>query len=145
MGLQDPVIAYNAATNVEAQLIKLLLASAGIEAAATEDLSLAGVWMFGVLPEIHKPQVWVSSHDQARAQQILEDYERELAERTQASEDQPGAETIEVVCEDCHRASTFPSSQRGTVQDCPHCGAYVDVGGADDSEPFWSESDPEHP
>ena len=67
MELRDPVAVYNAATNVEAQLIKVLLTEVGIEAFASEDSSLVGYWMFGILPEIHKPQVWVSAKDRERA------------------------------------------------------------------------------
>jgi hypothetical protein len=67
MELRDPIVAYDAATNVEAQLMKMLLTEAGIDAYASEDHSTAGVWMFGVMPELHKPQVWVSSRDLDRA------------------------------------------------------------------------------
>jgi hypothetical protein len=35
---------------------------------------------------------------------------------------------VDVVCEECGQASTFPPAQRGTVQHCPHCSAYLDVG-----------------
>jgi len=57
MPLQNPVAVYNAANNIEAQLICNFLNDAGIEAYLTSDVSQAGTWMFGLLPEIHKPQV----------------------------------------------------------------------------------------
>ena len=149
MELREPIVVYNAATNVEAQLIKMLLTEAGLDAFASDDLSTGGLWMFGTLPEIHKPQVWVSSQDQQRAQVILEDYERRVADRNQASRERgkPGhASPIEVVCEECHQTSSFPAAMDGTVQDCPRCGAYVDVGDAQDGGPFWLEDDePEDP
>lgn len=81
MALQDPVVVYDAATNVEAQMLKLLLIEAGIEAFVAEDLSTGGIWMFGLLPGIHKPQVWVSQSDVRAAQSVLEGYERLAAER----------------------------------------------------------------
>ncbi len=134
MALQDPVAVYNAASNVEAHLVKTMLNEAGVEAFATEDLSLVGYWMFGTLPEIHKPQVWISSADCDRAKPLLQDYERHAAERRLAAEQtrQHLGPEIEVLCEDCNRTSMFPSSQHGTIQDCPLCGAYVDVGDVDD-------------
>jgi hypothetical protein len=143
MELRDPVIAYDAATNVEAQLVKLLLTEAGIDAFASEDHSTAGLWMFGVMPEIHKPQVWVSSADHDRAQLLLQEYEQRVAERQQSgvSSEASAGPAIEVLCEECSKKSSFPSSQKGTVQDCPHCGAYVDVGEGDDAQPFWLDSD----
>jgi hypothetical protein len=34
---------------------------------------------------------------------------------------------FQVVCEECEQTITFPASAHGSVQDCPHCGAYVDA------------------
>jgi putative signal transducing protein len=146
MELRDPVVAYDAATNVEAQLVKMLLTEAGIDAFASEDHSTAGLWMFGVMPEIHKPQVWVSSQDHDRAQLLLQEYEQRVAERQQPDQsvESNAGPAIEVLCEECRKKSSFPSSQKGSVQDCLHCGAYVDVGDGDDAHPFWLGSDDEN-
>ncbi len=143
MELRDPVSAYNAATNVEAQLVRMLLIEAGVDAFASEDLSTAGLWMFGTLPEIHKPQVWVSTRDLERAQRILQDYERHVAQRNETSQlsESNSGPAIEVRCDECNEKSFFPRAQRGTVQDCPRCGAYVDVGETDEGTPFWLEND----
>jgi DNA-directed RNA polymerase subunit RPC12/RpoP len=141
MTLEDPVVVYDAANNLEAQMVKLLLVAAGIEAFASEDVSTAGLWMFGMLPEIHKPQVWVSRSDAEAALPILEGYERDVAQRNQVNQ-QPESNdesAVNVVCEECGKSSTFPSVQRGAVQDCPHCGSYVDVGEIDESDAFWRE------
>lgn len=134
MALQDPVVVYNAATNVEAHLVKLLLIEAGMEAFVSEDLSTGGLWMFGLLPGIHKPQVWVSRSRIDEAQPVLERYERQEAERrrTRQQTDSADSSPVQVVCEECGKSSLFPSAQRGSVQDCPHCRAYVDV---TDNEP----------
>ena len=130
MPLRDPVAVYNAADNVDAHLVCNALVQAGVEAFAVDDVSVVGLWWGGGLPEIHKPQVWVERSDVQRARQVLEDYERRMQQRRQAggpaeTSDMP---PVEVTCEECGRQSTFPASQRGTVQDCAHCGAYVDVG-----------------
>lgn len=128
MALDDPIPAYNAATNLEAQLVSTILNEAGIEAFAVEDLSTAGLWEFGTLPGIHKPQVWISRRDADRAQPILASYDRENADRSRAARlrsesDQP----ISARCEECGRETEFPRAKSGTIQDCPHCGAYLDV------------------
>ena len=36
---------------------------------------------------------------------------------------------IKVRCEECGQSSRFPPGERGTVQQCTHCRAYVDVEG----------------
>ncbi len=126
---------YDAATNVEAQMLKLLLIEAGIEAFVAEDLSTGGIWMFGLLPGIHKPQVWVSQSDVRAAQSVLEGYERLAAERERATEqiDSADSSPIKVLCEECGQTSLFPSAERGRVRDCPRCGAYVDVDEIDEN------------
>lgn len=145
MALNDPVAAYNAANNVEAQLICNLLNDAGIEAYVTEDVSTVGVWMFGLLPEIHKPQVWVERSDLARVKPLLDEYENQQLQRRQSEEKQraAGEATVEATCEECGRQSIFPAAQDGSVQDCPHCGAYMDVGNISDGGEWWHESGPD--
>lgn len=130
MNLTNPVTAYVASTNLEAQLLKVLLEEAEIEAHVSEDNSLAGLWAFGTLPEIHRPRIWVSDADLNRAHLLLKDYDARAAEREQARQQtaDPEDATIEVLCEECIQKSTFPAAQRGAIADCPHCGAYVDVG-----------------
>ena len=140
MALRDPVAVYNAATNVEAQLVRLALIEAGVEAFATEDLSNVGIWMLGLLPEIHKPQVWVERDDMARAKPVLDQYEREAEGRRQADREMLSAggpvtgAQIDAVCEECGQSASFPASRSGTVQDCPHCGAYMDVDGVETAD-----------
>ena len=131
MGLRDPVAVYNAATNVEAQLICNILNDAGVEAFVTEDASPAGVWMFGTLPEIHKPQVWVDRSSLDRAKPVLDDYERRSIERGETNFNEVTAKGtlsgITFLCEECGKRMTFPAQRRGHVETCPHCGSYVDV------------------
>jgi len=75
MALQNPTAVYNAATNVEAHFVQSLLLEAGIEAFAVDDLSVVGVWAFGHLPEIHRPQVWVDRESADRARELIEAYD----------------------------------------------------------------------
>lgn len=126
MPLHDPFPAYNAASNHEAHFVRIALVEAGIEAAVVEDVSQVGVWLGGLIPEIHKPQVWIERADADRAAPILAAYERRAI---QLRRPEPNGAPVETVCEDCGMSATFPASQAGSVQSCPHCGAYVDVGG----------------
>lgn len=127
MALGDPVMAYTAGSNVEAHLVCGLLHDAGIEAVVVEDVSQAGVWVGGLNTDMHKPQVWVERADIDRVGPLVAEYERRSAERWVAERSVAG-EPVAVVCEGCGRQSEFPAAQRGTVQNCPHCRAYVDVG-----------------
>jgi hypothetical protein len=128
MPLRDPVAVYNAANNVEAHLLRNALGTAGVEAFVTEDISHVGTWILGLIPEIHKPQVWVERADVERVKPILDDYERRAAELRDANtQDEQTQTAVEVVCEECGERSAFPVIQLGSVQQCPHCGAYVDV------------------
>jgi hypothetical protein len=142
VALRDPVAVYNAANNVEAHLMRNALLSSGIEAFVTEDVSQVGTWMFGLIPEIHKPQVWVERTDIERAKPILEGYERRCAQRRDTDTHDATAEgpPIEVACDACGQRTTFSPPQRGSVQQCQHCGAYVDVG----EDEFPEESSESH-
>jgi hypothetical protein len=128
MPLQDPVAVYNAADNMQAQMVCNALIAAGLEAHVTEDVSQAGVWVGGVISEIHKPQVWVDRTNVERAVPILREFEERAAElHDDATEEVDDAAMIDALCEECGDFSTFPASQRGSVQVCPHCNAYMDV------------------
>jgi hypothetical protein len=130
MAIKDPISAYNAENNAEAHLLCNYLEQNGIEAHATFDESLAGYWAFGVLPEIYKPQVWVDKSNVAAAAALLAEYERDRLRRRSLQESaQDAGSTIGAICEDCGKTTLFPASKNGTVQDCSHCGAYIDVGG----------------
>jgi hypothetical protein len=141
MGLRDPVAAYTAANNAEAQMLAVMLHEAGIEAVAVDDVSFAAAGWLGLLPEIHKPQVWIERAAIELAKPILAEYEGQLAER-RASERAKGRDAqpqIEVLCEECGKRSFFPASLNGSTENCPHCGAYVDVGEQPPIE-GWNES-----
>jgi hypothetical protein len=128
MALSNPVAVYNAANNVEVHLICTLLEENGIEAHATLDESLAGYWAFGILPEIHKPQVWVDRSNIGAVKPLLEKYELDRQQRRLEEYDLAASgEVVTVACEDCGKSTAFPYAKLGSVQDCAYCGAYVDV------------------
>lgn len=129
VAFRDPFAGFNAGSNVEAHLVCGLLEDAGIRAMVIEDVSQVGVWFGGTVAEIHKPQVWIERANTERARVVLTDYERRNAERRGAGRGaREMGQPVAVVCDECAKRSEFPAAQRGTVQSCPHCRAYVDVG-----------------
>jgi membrane protease YdiL (CAAX protease family) len=137
VALRDPVAAYNAKNNLEAQLVSNLLNNAGIESFVTEDASVVGITLFGPIAEVHKPQIWIDRSDLAQAKPVLDDYERRNREREAAGHGDAAAGTMEpnvtCRCEDCGEQMTVPARRRGYVETCPHCGEFVDV--PEDAEP----------
>jgi hypothetical protein len=141
MALRDPVAVYNAANNLEAIFVRDALIAAGVAAFFIEDVSQVGTWVGGLISEIHKPQVWVDRADIERAKPVLDEFERRANElRDAGAEGGARGPTIEVVCEECSCRASFPATQRGSVQQCPDCGAYIDV---DEGEAVteWEESE----
>jgi hypothetical protein len=134
MSFSDPIAAYNAVSNLEAHLVANALREAGLEAIVIEDLSLLQD-AIGFATEVHKVQVWIERAETDRAKPVLEEYERQAAERQKTAADAP---LIEVICEECGATTLFPANQLGSVQNCPRCRAFVDVG---DDVPFdgWDE------
>jgi hypothetical protein len=130
MSFKEPFVAYNAGSNIEAHLVCGQLLDAGIDALVIEDVSEAAVGMWGILPVIRKPQVWIERTDTERARVVLTDYDERAAKRLAAEQTECGVTgaSISVYCEECGRISEFPSTQKGLVETCPHCGEFVDVG-----------------
>jgi hypothetical protein len=129
MALTDPVAVYVAENDVEAHLLRDLLAAAGVEAVDGENASQAEKWVGGMIADTQTCQVWVGRADAERARPVLEAYERRAAERRAAARAaEASGPPVEAVCEECGKPAAFPAAQRGSVQECPHCGAFVDVG-----------------
>jgi hypothetical protein len=123
MSLRDPVAVYSTRDDLEAILLRDALCRAGIPAFAVPRLD-GGEG--GVTPA----QVWVDREDVERAWPIVRAREGyQVARRAAEGAAPAGGPTVEAVCAGCGRRGTFPAALRGTVQDCPHCGAYVDVEG----------------
>jgi hypothetical protein len=126
MSLVDPVKVYAGTSNIEAQMIFRLLQSAGVEAFAGDDVSPAGIWMGGTIPGVFDAGVYVSRCDAEEAVALIRQHERLEDERSSGQ----GA-AVEATCDECGKTASFPAAQRGTVQNCPYCGAYLDVGAGD--------------
>jgi hypothetical protein len=133
MPMKDPVAAYIAATNFEAHFICNILMDAGIEAAVEEDVSQVGVWMLGLASQLHRPKVWIEQSDWDRAKLIVTAYEEDVSARRAAEQGKTSAEfQITARCEECGAETAFSSQLDGTVQNCPKCQGFMDVG---DGEP----------
>lgn len=131
MNLKNPVVAYVASSNLESHVIVTMLEVKGVPAYAVEDQSGASLWMFGTISQFHKPKIYVDQNDLDKATGLI----RRFEEKERARRNAHASDTmIDVLCEECGKNSQFPESQRGTVQDCPHCGEYMDVG-----SPSWNE------
>lgn len=131
MGFKDPLKIYTAATNIDAHMIVLMLETNGIAAFAEEDQSGVSLFSFGTLSQFHQPNVWIEKSAAQAAAELICGFEERRQKR-----DNPGVgnSQIQVECEECGKVSSFSDNLNGTVQDCPHCHAYVDVGELD-----WNE------
>jgi hypothetical protein len=70
-------------------------------------------------------EVWVD--DAANAAPALQKLQEFAADQTKKGADKETKGPVEAECEECGKTSTFPAAQRDSTQDCPHCGAYLDV------------------
>jgi hypothetical protein len=120
----------------QAVTVAAYLTGQGITAEVMEPNTLGGLDGLNVITGIgaRGMEVWV--HDPAtvpRARELLEVHGEKLeaARETRAG-------FIETECEECGARIKFPASEAGTVQDCPNCGAYLDV--PDPNDP-WNEDD----
>lgn len=140
MSLEDPVVAYTALNATEAHLVAAMLADAGVPAEVEDDVSGPGFWLGGLNSAVHKPRVYVGRADADRAGPVLAALEARNREKLA---DPAGAgDPVPVTCGECGTATEFPAEQRGRVERCPNCHAYVDVG---DDEAFddWAEGGPD--
>jgi len=137
---RDPRCVFVAHKMSEAVVVASALNQQGFPAQVMDEATLGGLagltgWVPGV--SITGVEVWVLDLDRVRdAVAFLAE-----AEATRAAvADEPG-EPLVVDCDECGAKLTFPAQMRGTCQDCPECGAFVDVGMEDDEE--WREAEDE--
>ena len=137
---RDANCVYVANSLEEAEVVAVWLEEQGFPARVMNTSTLAG------LPSLYSPvetdaggvEVWVLDEARApQAKQLLEEHSETLAKQAAAA--QQGA-PIQARCEECGQSSEFPAKERGSVQECPHCGAYLDVGEPGEGAPGDDET-----
>jgi hypothetical protein len=117
---------YRARNDFQAQLFVTALNEAGIKA-EMQGTNFQYQGPTGISdPWYCAPRIVVFAEDAERAKRLLFELEARDHKETQEAETSP---PIEAVCEECGGRASFPAAQRGSVQQCPHCGAYLDVPG----------------
>ncbi len=122
-----------------ANLVAGWLAGHGIAAEVMNEMTYGGFeGLTAMLPgklSLRGIEVWVTDPaDADRARQLLAERAAEL----EAKANRTG--TVEAKCDECGTVSTFPAAEQGTIQDCPHCGAMLDVPDPDDE---WDVGEPD--
>ena len=125
MNLKDPIAVYTAATNLEAHVIVNMLNDNGVPAFAVEDQSGASLWMFGTISQFHDPKVWIDKSSVSEAEKLIDSFEKRQNERRNVSTQ---TQELHVVCDVCGKTTTYPGTLNGTVQRCPQCDTFIDVG-----------------
>lgn len=125
MNLTDPVRVYTAASNTDAQMVAEMLNAGGVKAHAVEDQSGVSLWFLGPMSQYHQPDVFVSGADVDRAKKLIAQFEQWHRNRSEHGQE---ITQILATCDVCGQKTLFPADLQGTVQDCPHCGDFIDVG-----------------
>ena len=116
-----PICVHKATTVEQADIIVAWLAEQGVTA-TIPDRDSFGTFAFGAT-DTEDVQICVADEATAeRARALLAEHQKGHP----APADAHGA-MVEVACEECKEMCSYPAEQRGSVQECPHCGAYVDV------------------
>jgi hypothetical protein len=125
---RDPKCVFVASTFAQADVVAGWLQEHGIRAEVMNRETHGGL-ISPLLTSATGVEVWVGNPEQApEAIRLLGEQELGLFTRKQSGP------PLEVVCEECGRSSTFPAEEQGSVQNCPHCSAYLDVEPADGAE-----------
>jgi ribosomal protein S27E len=139
---RDPRCVFVGESAAQAETVAAYLSGQGIAAEVIEPNTLGGLDGLNFFTGIGARglEVWV--HDPAavpRARELLEAQAESLAQR----EARTGF--VETECEECGARVKFPASEAGTVQDCPNCGAYLDVPDpdADGGDEDFGDDEPE--
>ena len=103
----------------EADILTAWLEEQGIEAMII-DRANSGAYLFGLTDLEGFAIVAAEAAVAERAVKLLEEHNPPTKKR--------GAGTkVAAKCEDCGKDTVFDGAMQGTVQECEHCGAYVDV------------------
>ncbi len=106
---------------VEAEAAKLFLENDGIRAFLADNNLVGMNWFLS--NAVGGAKLQVAARDADQASEILERHKASNA-KTQETVVQ---EDIHFACQECGKSISFAGERRGHVEECPHCGEYVDV------------------
>lgn len=119
----DPVCVRRANNIEEAELIVAWLDECDIEATVVGGQN-PGALAFGV-SDFEGIGVFVSDATTAdRARTLLSEHD---AQHAKAATTTPPQEGIHVTCDECGADNAFAATERGKVQTCKACGAFLDI------------------
>jgi hypothetical protein len=121
MELTNPTLVCTTPTNIMAHEVAEWLSNAGISAQVMEGGNpLGGVENAGVM---------VSALDHPRALEALQALQQASRPQPSSLVDVPlHSEWIDVRCDRCGHEMRFPPIQKGSVENCPNCFAFIDIG-----------------
>lgn len=126
---KDPRCVYVADTQASALGTSHWLERFGIENVLVDKTTLGishGVSFSSDDPAADGWQVWVKDPGQVELAREL------MREREESRQQRIAQGDIEACCESCGTTTRFGGAARGTIQNCPRCGGYVDVPGGED-------------
>ena len=138
---RDPKCVFVANDFGQADVVAAWLQGQGIDAEVMNQATMGGFLSPLLVRSATGVEVWVVDSAQAAdAIRLLADQEMALIANKTLKE-QTGPPLV-VVCEECGKTQHFSGPrERGTVQNCTHCAAYLDVETADEGEDFSERSD----
>ncbi|MFO0809318.1 MAG: hypothetical protein U0746_11885 [Gemmataceae bacterium] len=127
---RDPKCVFVADENGEARIIASWLTGLGINADVMDEMTRGGFeGLTAILPggiSARGLEVWVTDPDRAdEARELLK--QRAEDQRAKQARNAARAGDVIITCEDCGKQSPFPASLAGNIEQCPHCGSYIDI------------------
>ena len=134
---RDPKCVYVADNLGLAETTVVFLGQQGISAQVMNPMTLGGLvgltWLSPTGVSANGIEVWVDDPAQAEeARQLLQAHADSKAFKVEQA---VRTGKVAAICDECGKPGVFPGSQLGSVQNCPHCGAYMDVVEADSERP----------
>lgn len=140
MSEQDPNCVYVTSNPKAADFVVAWLQDQGIAAEVQTHLKESdGVVLtpFSNSDMSNHLEVHITDVDKAEeVKELILANQDSIIQQAQAIDAAPPQDMV-VVCESCGKSNVYPGELQGTVQDCQHCGHYLDVPGGED-EYDWS-------
>jgi hypothetical protein len=124
---RDPSCVYVAANAAEAAVVANWLEHQDVPARVMETMTHGGLEGLTAWTGVSARgiEIWVErKEDTDRARVLLAEHKQTISSLLAHKE---SAGPVDAICEDCGQTSEFPGGLRGTVQNCPNCGGYLDV------------------